>query len=144
MIVGGKGWLYESIFNYVEQHNLKERVHFTGYIDANDLPTIYSLAEGLVFPSFYEGFGLPILEAMACGCPVITSNVSSMPEVAGDAALLIDPKNTEAIAQAMASVISNEKLRKKLIEKGYEQVKKFTWDKTAEETLALYKQVANV
>ncbi len=144
VIVGGKGWLYESIFRFVQEHNLKERVHFTGYIDAADLPVLYTLAEALVFPSFYEGFGLPILEAMACGCPVITSNVSSMPEVAGDAALLIDPKNTQEIADAMEKMVSGKKLRKQLVEKGYEQAKKFTWEKTAEETLALYKQVANV
>lgn len=144
VIVGGKGWLYDPIFKYVEEHNLKERVHFTGYIDEGDLPVFYTLAEALVFPSFYEGFGLPILEAMACGCPVITSNISSMPEVAGDAALLVDPKNTQNILTAMEKIVSDKELRKKLVEKGYEQAKQFTWEKTAEETLALYKQVANV
>lgn len=144
VIVGGKGWLYDPIFKYVEKHNLKERVHFTGYIDAGDLPVFYTLAEALVFPSFYEGFGLPILEAMACGCPVITSNISSMPEVAGDAALLVDPKNSQNILAAMEKIVSDKELRKELVKKGYEQAKKFTWEKTAEETLALYKQVANV
>ncbi len=144
VVVGAKGWLYKSIFDIVEKLKINEKVIFTGYIDADDLHLVYNAAEALVFPSFYEGFGLPILEAMACGCPVITSNISSMPEVAGDAAILVNPRNIEQISVAMKTIVTNRAMKIQLIKKGLIQAKKFTWEKTAKETKALYERVANV
>jgi glycosyltransferase involved in cell wall biosynthesis len=143
VIVGNKGWLYEPIFKLIEDLNLKERVIFTKYADSEDLPAIYSCAEALIFPSLYEGFGLPIVEAMACGCPVITSNISSMPEVAGDAAILINPYNVEEIKNAMNTIMINKKVRMDLIKKGYENIKRFSWQKMAEKTVKVYERLAN-
>ncbi len=143
VIVGNKGWLYEPIFKLINDLNLKEKVIFTGYADAEDLPAIYSGAEALVFPSFYEGFGIPILEAMACGCPVITSNISSMPEVAGDAAIFVDPYSINEIKDAMITIILDKNKKQELIKKGYSQVKKFSWQKMAEETVNIYEKLAN-
>lgn len=143
VIVGNKGWLYEPIFKLINKLNLKKKVILTGYANVNELPTIYSCAEALVFPSFYEGFGIPILEAMACGCPVITSNVSSMPEVAGDAALLVDPYNINEIKDAMNIILMDKNKKQELIKKGYSQTKKFSWKKMAEETVKVYDRLAN-
>ncbi|MCL5783775.1 MAG: glycosyltransferase family 4 protein [Patescibacteria group bacterium] len=107
------------------------------------LPLLYSAAQVLLYPSFYEGFGLPILEAQACGTPVITSNVSSMPEVAGDGAILVDPQNVEEISGAISSIVSHQSsdVRQSLIQKGFDNVKKFSWEKCAEETVQLYKDL---
>lgn len=140
VIIGKKAWLYEQIFSIIKDFNIREEVIFTGYVEDKNLPYLYSSAKLLLFPSFYEGFGLPILEAMSCGCPVITSKVSSMPEVAGDAALLVDPKNIGQISKSIEKLIKDESLRKDLINRGYEQAKKFSWEKTANETLAMYKK----
>ena len=112
-----------------------------GYVTDEQKHTLYKSALALLFPSLYEGFGLPILEAMARGCPVITSNISSMPEVAGDAAILIDPYNTEQLAWEMEHLVSSETLREELRQKGIEQSLKFSWGKTAELTEAVYKQL---
>lgn len=109
-----------------------------GFIEENDLSALYNLASVYCQPSFYEGFGLQILEAMTCGCPVVTSNVSSLPEVAGEAALLINPNNIGEISGAIRKVLNDEKLRKKMIEFGFENVKKFSWEKTAKQTIASY------
>ena len=138
VIIGKKAWLYEQIFNVIKQFNLKDDVIFTGYVDDKDLPCLYGSARLLLFPSLYEGFGLPILEAMASGCPVITSNVSSMPEVAGDAALLVNPNSVREITEATKLIMTDKRQRENLIEKGYDQVKKFSWEKTARETLITY------
>ena len=109
------------------------------YISKEDLPPLYSGARCLVYASLYEGFGLPILEAMKCGCPVVTSNVSSMPEVAGEAGILVDPLNVKNIAKGINQAIKN---RQELVNKGFAQVKKFSWEKTAKETLMVYQEVA--
>ena len=106
-----------------------------------DLAPLYSGARCLVYPSLYEGFGLPILEAMACGCPVITADISSMPEVAGEAAILINPRKTTAIVQAIDKIINSRKLAEKLSKKGIEQVKKFSWQKTARQVLSIINKV---
>jgi GT2 family glycosyltransferase/glycosyltransferase involved in cell wall biosynthesis len=143
VIVGNKGWLYEPIFELVKKLQIEDKVIFTGYVDTEDLPVFYNLAEALLFPSFYEGFGLPILEAMACGCPVITSNISSMPEVAGEAAILINPRNICEIQEGMKTIISDKEVKTRLIKRGLEQVKGFSWENTAKETLDLYKRVSN-
>ncbi|OQA89887.1 MAG: D-inositol 3-phosphate glycosyltransferase [Elusimicrobia bacterium ADurb.Bin231] len=112
-----------------------------GYLSDTELKTLYQNAEAFVYPSLYEGFGLPPLEAMACGCPVVTSNVSSLPEVCGDASVYVDPCSIDSIADGMYSVLSNENLRKSMIEKGLERVKMFNWDRCAAETLKVFEEV---
>jgi glycosyltransferase involved in cell wall biosynthesis len=135
VLAGQKGWLYEEIFDQVRKLDLVDRVVFTGYMPDVDLPALLSGAEAFVFPSLYEGFGLPVLEAMACGTPVICSNVSSLPEVAGEAALQVDPLDVEALAEAMHRGISDAGLRATLVERGYEQVLRFSWRRCASQVL---------
>ncbi|MBI2028481.1 MAG: glycosyltransferase family 4 protein [Candidatus Levybacteria bacterium] len=143
IIVGKKGWLYEEILETPKKLNIETKVKFLENISDEDLPYFYKNALCFVLPSLYEGFGLPILEAMRYGCPVITSNISSLPEAGGDAALYVDPLNVDDIAKKLELVINNEDLRKKLIKKGYEQVRKFSWEKTARETLRVLEGVVN-
>ncbi|OGH14357.1 MAG: hypothetical protein A2687_01885 [Candidatus Levybacteria bacterium RIFCSPHIGHO2_01_FULL_38_26] len=143
VIVGKKGWLYEDILKAPKKFEIKDKVKFLDFVSDEDLPGFYENAICFVLPSLYEGFGLPVLEAMKYGCPVITSSVSSLPEAGGDAALYINPLDVEDIAKNLELIINNSELRKKLIEKGYEQVKKFSWEKTARETLDVLTQVAN-
>jgi glycosyltransferase involved in cell wall biosynthesis len=142
VVVGKKGWLWEEIMQAPEKYGVKERVKFLDFVGDEDLPGLYKNASCFVLPSLYEGFGLPVLEAMKYGCPVLTSNVSSLPEVGGDACLYFDPKSTDEIAQKIDQVISDEKLRQEMIEKGYNQVKKFSWEKTAKETLNVLEKLA--
>lgn len=132
VIVGKKGWKYQEVLQIVKQHNLQDDIIFTGYMPDDDLHHTYHLAEMFVFPSLYEGFGIPPLEAMASGCPVIASNSSSLPEVIDDAGLLIDPKNSIKIADAIVSLLENPQVRSNLIEKGFYRSKRFTWEKSAE------------
>lgn len=141
IITGCKGWEYSEVFKRIEACGLKEKVRWLGYVDYEDLPGLYSMADALVLPSYYEGFGFPILEAMACGTPVITSNVSSMPEVAGDAAIFIDPKSPEMIADSIYRVIDDLGIRSTLREKGFMRAKEFTWEKCAAETMAVFEEV---
>ena len=137
VIAGRKGWLYDQIFQQVERLGLESEVLFPGYVPQEDLPALLSGARLFVFPSLYEGFGLPVLEAMACGTPVVCSNVSSLPEVAGDAALLVDPLDVKDMAEAMNRLLQDEGLRTELVERGYRQVRQFSWDRCARETLAV-------
>lgn len=141
VIVGDKGWLYEPVFQTVEKLGLRDHVIFTGHVSDDDLVSLYNTALMLVFPALNEGFGLPVLEAMACGLPVIASSTTAIPEIAGDAALLVDPQDTDAIADAMRSVLTNVALRDSLIRKGLQRAKKFTWRKTAQKTLEVYRSV---
>lgn len=141
VIVGKKGWNYKNIFEIINKLGEKENVVFTGYIPDEDLIFLYNTASLFVFPSLYEGFGLPVLEAMACGCPVICSNTSSLPEVAGGAAMMIDPYKVEALINAMEKMLIDENLRKSMIEKGLKQVEKFSWINTARETLQVYNNI---
>ena len=119
----------------------RDDIIFTGYVKDDDAYTLYSNALAYCLPSLYEGFGLPILEAMKCGCPVITSDFSSTAEVAGNAGVLVDPLSVDAIAGAFDRIYSDEPFRKKLVEKGYEREKEFSWAKAAEETLGIYKEI---
>ncbi|MFH1509197.1 MAG: glycosyltransferase family 1 protein [bacterium] len=135
VLVGKKGWYYKEIFVTIENLGLEKDIIFPNYIEACDLPAIYSHATAYLFPSLYEGFGMTVLEAMKCGTPVLTSNISSLPEVVGEAALLVDPKNVTDIAKSIKELYLNENLKNKLVEKGYKQAQKFSWQKTAEETL---------
>ncbi len=141
VIAGGKGWLEDPIYAALDQFSMRPYVHFIGFATDDDLPILYSHALCSVFPSLYEGFGLPILEAMACDTPVITSNLSSMPEVAGDAAVLINPYDVEDIAKGIQSVVEDSNLRQSLVQKGRERVKLFTWEKSAQQLLQIYQQL---
>jgi len=142
VIVGAPNfWKSSPVAESVEKLGLKSCVHFTGYIPEGDLPALYNGADLFVFPSLYEGFGLPVLEAMACGTPVITSNTSSLPEVAGDAALLVDPYDVDAIAEAMRRVLTDLNLAGELRVKGLARASEFSWERTARETLAVYEKV---
>lgn len=132
--VGRPGWLHEPILAAPREHRVAERVHFLTDVDADeDLATLYCGATAFVFPSLYEGFGIPVLEAMACGTPVITANISSLPEVAGEAAILVDPTDVEAIGEALAALASDESVREQLIAAGKERAALFTWKRAAEE-----------
>lgn len=135
VIVGKRGWQYEDILRSPKRYAVEENVKFLDFVEDDDLPSLYKSAQCFVLPSLYEGFGLPVLEAMKYGCPVLTSNVSSLPEAGGDAALYFDPTSAEDIARQIKRVLNDDKLREAMIEKGKGQVKKFSWEKTAKETL---------
>ena len=141
VIAGGRGWLDSPIFRAVYDQGMEDRVHFIGFARDQDLPALYSEAACLAYPSLYEGFGFPVLEAMACGTPVVTSTISSMPEVAGEAALLVDPYDVEAIAAAIARALSDEALRRDLIRRGFRQAARFTWERTARQLREVYERV---
>ncbi len=142
VIAGKKGWLYEETFKLVESLGLQDDVIFPGYVHDADLPALYSAADCFLFPSLYEGFGLPVLEAMACGTPVITSNTSSLPEVAGDAAILIDPYSVTDIRDALQAVLDNPGKRADMHTKGLKNASRFTWEHAANQTLEIYQQLA--
>ncbi len=142
VIAGGRGWLGDQFQSQVAGLGLGERVHFPGYVADEALPALWRGALFFAFPSLYEGFGLPVLEAQEMGVAVMTSNNSSLPEVAGDAALLVDPNDVEAIADAMLRLSRDEALRQELIAKGYENVNRFSWEKAARETLAVLEAAA--
>lgn len=142
VIVGARNyWKSSPVAQKVEQLGLQGQVIFTGYIPDEDLPALYNGADLFCFPSLYEGFGLPVLEAMACGVPVVTSNCSSLPEVAGDAAILVDPYNVAEITSAMRRVLEDTELAQWLRDKGQERARQFSWAKTAQETIAVYEKV---
>jgi len=141
VLAGGKGWKYKHIFRLVSQLDLKDKVIFTGYVPDSDLPALYSSASLFVYPSFYEGFGLPPLEAMACGIPVIVSRTTSLPEVVGDAGVYVDPMEVEQISTAIDTVLADAQLRHTLQKRGLKRAKLFTWEKTARETLKLYRKL---
>ncbi len=138
VIAGGRGWMYDEIYAAPEKFGVSASVHFIGFIPDADLPALYSLAELVAYPSLYEGFGLPVLEAMACGAAVVTANNSSLPEVAGDAALLIDARDVDALAWAMQRFLDDTTWRRIMQQKGLAQAKKFSWQKSAEQLRAAF------
>jgi glycosyltransferase involved in cell wall biosynthesis len=140
-LVGRRGWLYDDFFAALERSPARDAVCFPGYVPDDDLPALYAGAQALVLPSLYEGFGLPVLEAMACGAPVACSNTSSLPEVAGDAALTFDPADVDGITGALRRLLTDAALRADLRERGLEQAARFSWEKTAQQTLALYQKL---
>jgi glycosyltransferase involved in cell wall biosynthesis len=142
VVTGQRAWKYGADFHLAEELGLKGQVIFTGYVPPEEMPALYNAADLFAFPSLYEGFGLPVLEAMACGVPVATSNVSSLPEVAGDAALLIDPRDTTALCDAMERILKDTDLRATLRERGLERASAFSWEKAARETIAVYEEAA--
>ena len=141
VIVGKKRWGYKDIFERAQKSSYGNEIIFTGYVLAEDLPAIYNLAELFVFPSMYEGFGLPPLEAMACGVPVITSNRGSLPEAGGDAAITVGPDNTAELAAAIFRVLTDKDLRRRQIARVLKRSKLFSWEEVAKETLKVYEQV---
>ena len=138
VIVGGKGWKYTKIFDLIEELNLKDDVIFTDYVTDEYLVKLYNAADLFVYPSLYEGFGLPPLEAMACGCPVITSNTSSLPEVVGDAGIMIDPNDIDSLTESMHKILTDNELRKEMSRKSLERAGMFSWKKTTKETWDVY------
>jgi glycosyltransferase involved in cell wall biosynthesis len=151
LVIGGaKGWFYEDVFARVEELGLEGEVMFPGYIPVSELPLWYNAAELFVYPSLYEGFGLPPLEAMACGTPVVTANTSSLPEVVGEApgtgsqghsaGLTVDPLDVAGLAEAMRRVLGDEALRQEMRKRGLQRAKGFSWTKTAQETVQVYQR----
>jgi glycosyltransferase involved in cell wall biosynthesis len=141
VITGGKGWKNEAFYNLIRKLDIDEHLVFTGYVPEEDLPALYQGADVFVYPSLYEGFGLPVLEAMASGIPVITSNTSSLPEVAGDAAILVNPMEVFELYEAMEALASRPELRDELKKKGLERSTKFTWEEAARQTIRIYEKI---
>jgi glycosyltransferase involved in cell wall biosynthesis len=141
LIGGARGWRLSNLAGIVERYALENHVIFLGFVEDADLPALYGRADFFVYPSTYEGFGMPILEAMACGTPVITSNCSSMPEVAGDAAVLVDPLDTTDLATRMLELADSQELRESLRQRGLARAACFSWEKTARETLSVYERL---
>ena len=143
VIAGKKGWKYKSVFSTITRLKIANEIIITGYIPEDDLPSVYSMSDLFAFPSLYEGFGIPPLEAMACEVPVLVSNQGALPEITGGKCLQVNPFDIHEIAQGMHRLLSDGHLRKKTVLAGIEWVKRFTWEKAAEETLSIYKQVIN-
>lgn len=141
VIVGRKGWKYDPVFELIEKLGLKEEIIFTGYVPQEDIPLLLCGSLVFMFPSLYEGFGLPPLEAMACGVPVITSNAASLPEVVGDAGILVDPFSVEEIKNAMDLVINDKEVRRTMSQKGLSQAAKYSWKHTAEELMNVFEEL---
>jgi glycosyltransferase involved in cell wall biosynthesis len=141
VIAGGRGWMEDPIYAAIDALNMRDHVHFIGFARDEDLPALYSMASCFALPSLYEGFGLPVLEAMACGTPVITSNLSSLPEVAGDAAILIPPQDIRALANALETVLTNDDRRRSMQQAGVRQAAQFSWDSSARQLAAIYRRL---
>ena len=137
VIAGRKGWLWEPIMKKIQEAGVGDSIKFLDYVDTQDLPSLYSGAVLLTLPALYEGFGLPPLEAMACGTPIVVSNISSLPEVAGDAGVLVNPNSVDSIAEGLLKVLTDKNLQAEMSQKGIERAKKFKWKNTAKETLEL-------
>ncbi|MFW5772978.1 MAG: glycosyltransferase family 4 protein [Phototrophicaceae bacterium] len=141
---GGHGWLYDDIFERIQRHGLADKVRLPGFIPAEDLPLWYNSADAFVFPSVFEGFGLPVLEAMACGTPVIVSDASSLPEVAGSAGMCLPPHDIDAWAEGLRRAIHDDAWREQAAARGIEQASNFTWAETARQTIASYQRALGV
>ena len=141
VLCGGRGWLDEEVYELVAALKLQQMVKFTGYVDDEDLPALYSACEVFVYPSLYEGFGLPPLEAMACGAPVVTSDTSSLPEVVGKAGVLVNPHEALELAQVLTNLLDDADKRAHFRQAGIERAKIFSWERAAHETQSVYDQV---
>ncbi|MDY6932978.1 MAG: glycosyltransferase family 1 protein [Spirochaetota bacterium] len=139
--IGGYSWRDNKVYDFIKEHDLSQRVIKLDYLEDDELVAIYNLADCFLYPSKYEGFGLPILEAQACGCPVITSRVSSCPEVAGEGGLLVNPYDIDDIAKGMLEIANNMALKSEIIEKGFDNCKKYSWERTAREFIRLFEDV---
>lgn len=143
VLVGPDGWKNKKIYDLIHKLKLENRVHFTGFVSNEELNVLYSYASCFVFPSYYEGFGFTPLEAMKCGCPVVSSNASCMPEILGTAALFFAPDNIETMAVSIVNMLNNVELSKGYVEKGILQSQKYSWQRTALETFQLYNKILN-
>ena len=143
VLAGKKGWKIDDLYTQIENSSAKNNIILPGFVDKEDLAALYTHADIFVYPSYYEGFGLPILEAMSCGVPVITSNTSSLPEVGGDAALYFDPMSIQDLYETLSKLITNENLMLEMKQKGLERSKQFSWEKAGKETIALFEQIFN-
>ena len=141
VIAGDKGWLYKQIFKKIEDNDLENEVLFLGIIRDEDMPMLYNCAEMFIYPSLYEGFGLPPLEAMACGIPIITSNTSSLPEVVGNAGIMVDPVDVNSLSEAMYNVLGDKELRRQMSKDGLKRAKLFSWDETAKKIIGIYDEL---
>jgi glycosyltransferase involved in cell wall biosynthesis len=141
VIAGGRGWLSDGIYRAAEELGLNARVHFLGFVDDTDLPALYSMAALFALPSLYEGFGIPLLEAMACGTPVIAADNSSLPEAVGDAGILVSAHDTDALAEAIQQLLEDTEQRQRLKQRGLARVRHFTWQGAAEKLLSTYRHV---
>jgi glycosyltransferase involved in cell wall biosynthesis len=142
VLAGGKGWLFDGIFQHQAESPVRDDILMPGFVPDEMLPAIYSAAEVLAFPSLYEGFGLPVLEAMACGTPVVASRASCLPEVADGAALMIDPTSVEGLSTALEQLLTDAEQRARLIERGRQRASEYTWRVAAERLLQVYQRVA--
>jgi glycosyltransferase involved in cell wall biosynthesis len=140
VLAGRPGWKHERLLQAVQASPARDRIHLLGGVPAEELAALYDGAMVFAYPSIYEGFGLPVLEAMSAGAPVVTSSVSSLPEVAGDAALLVDPGDVRALEHALATLLDDASLRQDLAARGRRRAAEFTWERTARETLAMYRE----
>lgn len=143
VLAGGKGWFYDEIFVQIEALGLVDRVIFPGYVADEDLPLWYNAATLFAFPSVYEGFGMPVVEAMACGTPVVASDASSIPEAVGDAGLLFNPQDAGELAERMASVLNDSTMSATMRTKGLKHAKQFSWEEAGQETAVIYHQILN-
>ena len=141
VVVGAEGWLMDELFAFIKESSISDRLLLTGYLDDDDLRALYSSCTVFVYPSIYEGFGLPPLEAMACGAPVIASNIATFQETLGSAAQLIEPNDVEALARSIVEILDDEDRRRALSRRGLEQAAKFSWERTAQLTLEVYRRV---
>ncbi len=141
VVVGAEGWLMDELFAFIKQSSISDRLLLTGYLDDDDLRALYSSCTVFVYPSIYEGFGLPPLEAMACGAPVIAGNIATFQETLGSAAQLVEPNDVEAFARSIVEILDDEDRRRALSRRGLEQAAKFSWQRTAKLTLEVYREI---
>jgi len=144
VIAGGRGWLEDEMYDTIKRLNIADHVNLIGFADDVDIPALYSSADCVLFPSLYEGFGFPVLEGMACGTPVITANVSSLPEVAGDSAIMVNPYDVDEIENAIIRVLTESDLRQSMITSGFTQAQKFTWQQSALALSQVYERVLDM
>ena len=144
VLAGGRGWLCDDIYETAEALNLGDDILFTGYVEDGEAPVLLAEAVAFLFPSLYEGFGIPPLEAMACGTPVLSSDRASLPEVLGDAALLVNPESVEAICRGMERLAKDETLRGELSRKGSKRVQRFTWERSARTLKEIYQELSTL
>jgi glycosyltransferase involved in cell wall biosynthesis len=141
VFTGGTRWKSSGIISKIEELRLQNDISILGYIPEEELPVLYNAADLLVYPSLYEGFGMPVVEAMACGCPIITSNIASLPEITGTAGIMVNPNDYNELADAISMVIQDSQLKQKMRQQGLEQAKFFSWERCAQQTMSIYKQV---
>jgi glycosyltransferase involved in cell wall biosynthesis len=141
VLAGGKGWLFDGIFEHHAASPIRDEILLPGFVPEELLPAVYSAAEVLAFPSLYEGFGLPILEAMACGTPVVASRASCLPEVAEGAALMIDPTSVDALTESLEQLLTDDTLRARLVKGGRQRASEYSWQRAAEQLLDVYRRV---